>query len=182
MTTEATATPAVTRFNSPRWRTGGFTVRLASHPTEPGRFLAAGVGAHTAWDVEGEGGPLPEAVTAESRHLNGAVFTPDGALAVLCYFHEVRVLRWPSGELVARLDEGGNVAVDVSDEHIFVAAGKTVTLHDRTGGSTDDLYESFSLTEFDGLDAAGPWTLVVSDHAYADKGVLEGWDLEITLK
>ncbi|MBD3335544.1 MAG: T9SS type A sorting domain-containing protein, partial [Candidatus Eisenbacteria bacterium] len=66
--------------------------------------------------------------------------------------------------------------------------GTTVTLHDRSGGSADNLvgwYPS-ELTPAESLDAFigettdGTWTLFVSDNAGADLGTLNEWCLRIT--
>lgn len=58
--------------------------------------------------------------------------------------------------------------------------GQEVTLHERDGGSADDLKKTFAVTAFDGSDAAGTWTLVVADEAISDKGTLNAWSLDIT--
>jgi subtilisin-like proprotein convertase family protein len=67
--------------------------------------------------------------------------------------------------------------------------GKTVVLHNRTGGSSGNLITSYpDLTLPDGpgsmddmhLDLAqGAWKLSVSDHQLRDQGVLRGWSLEV---
>ncbi len=58
--------------------------------------------------------------------------------------------------------------------------GGEVVLQERDGGSADDLKKTFSVTAFDGQDAAGTWTLVVADRAGADTGKLNSWQLDIT--
>ncbi len=58
-------------------------------------------------------------------------------------------------------------------------AGTTATLHNRTGGSTDNLNQSFPLSAFNGQNAAGTWTLSVSDQASIDVGTLNSWSLSI---
>ena len=50
-----------------------------------------------------------------------------------------------------------------------------VTLHDRAGGSDDDLRGTFELDDFDAEDRRGTWQLQVSDNAKADTGSLNGW-------
>ena len=57
--------------------------------------------------------------------------------------------------------------------------GEQVTLHNRQGGSADNLQETFVVTDFNGFDAAGTWRLLVSDHAGQDVGELNQWSLEI---
>lgn len=58
-------------------------------------------------------------------------------------------------------------------------AGRTVTLHDRAGGSADDLVQQFSVADFAGMDARGTWTLRVSDRAAADVGRLRGFTITV---
>jgi C1A family cysteine protease len=89
------------------------------------------------------------------------------------------------------VDDSGNIeslSVSVEITHTWrgdlyvtlVRDGHTVVLHDRTGGSADDLVETWTLTDFDGTDMAGTWRLEVADLARYDTGTLEGWALEIT--
>lgn len=59
-------------------------------------------------------------------------------------------------------------------------SGTEHVLHDRSGGSADDLRLTEDLGEvFDGESAVGDWTLHVSDHARLDVGRLESWRLEL---
>ncbi len=58
--------------------------------------------------------------------------------------------------------------------------GTQVKLHDRSGGSADNLRLSVSPDEFIGDDGAGTWTLRVIDTARLDLGVLEGWSISLT--
>lgn len=58
--------------------------------------------------------------------------------------------------------------------------GGEVVLHDRAGGSADDLKKTFAVTAFDGQDAAGTWQLVVQDKAKSDVGKLNSWKLALT--
>ena len=51
----------------------------------------------------------------------------------------------------------------------------------RTGGSADDLKETFSVTGFTGS-LTGPWTLKVEDNARLDTGTLNSWTLEVTTR
>jgi subtilisin-like proprotein convertase family protein len=63
-------------------------------------------------------------------------------------------------------------------------AGARVDLHNRDGGGTDNLVQTFtlqsvpSLATFLGKDIKGTWTLEVSDHARYDTGHLRRWSLE----
>ncbi len=53
-------------------------------------------------------------------------------------------------------------------------------LHDRSGGSADDLNQAFVISGVTGMRSGGVWQLVVSDHEAADTGVLRGWTIEMT--
>jgi subtilisin-like proprotein convertase family protein len=59
--------------------------------------------------------------------------------------------------------------------------GKTEVLHDRTGGSADDLKQSFDLPSFRGTNAAGDWKLTVFDVAGQDVGKLNGWSVNLVV-
>ena len=59
-------------------------------------------------------------------------------------------------------------------------AGTTVVLHNRSGGSADDIDQSFGSEAFNGEVATGDWTLSVSDNVGADTGTLNNWSMTIT--
>lgn len=59
-------------------------------------------------------------------------------------------------------------------------SGTEVTLRDRSGGSADNINETYSVTDFNGESGLGDWTLNVSDHAGADVGTLDSWTLDLT--
>jgi len=59
-------------------------------------------------------------------------------------------------------------------------AGVTATLFDQQDGAADDLVRTFDLSNFDGKEASGIWTLTVVDHANADTGTLQSWSLDLT--
>jgi serine protease len=80
------------------------------------------------------------------------------------------------------------VECNVNITHTFIGdlivklispTGTEVILHNREGGSADDLHTTYHPVEFKGEDTAGPWTLAVSDVVYADEGTLDGWTLTI---
>jgi len=58
--------------------------------------------------------------------------------------------------------------------------GSALTLHNKSGGSGDNVIISKSYTNFNGEDPTGIWTLKVSDHANADQGNLNYWSIQIT--
>ncbi|GHG87612.1 S8 family serine peptidase [Comamonas sp. JC664] len=57
-------------------------------------------------------------------------------------------------------------------------SGKTETIHNRTGGSADDIKGSFDLSAFKGESTKGTWTLSVEDKARRDTGTLKSWSLD----
>ena len=67
-------------------------------------------------------------------------------------------------------------------------SGGAAVLHDRGGGSADDLIRSYTtadtpgLTPFVGEEALGVWTLAVADLEGRDVGTLRRWALEIDLE
>ena len=92
----------------------------------------------------------------------------------------------------------GDINVQVALTHTWIGdltltlvapGGQIVTLHNRSGSSADDIntiYDSVTpvdgpgtLGMFDGQNAVGNWTLVVTDTAGQDLGVLNRWSLII---
>jgi subtilisin-like proprotein convertase family protein len=77
----------------------------------------------------------------------------------------------------------------VGDLHVRVVspAGTPVTLHARTGGSSDDIHAWFDddrapaepLSRLSGEDAAGTWTLEVRDGVPFNTGTLSAWSLRV---
>ncbi len=70
-------------------------------------------------------------------------------------------------------------------------AGTTVRLHNRTGGSTDNIVGTYdqsatlvpdgpgSLSDFNGETPLGNWILTVSDNDAIDSGMLNGWAIKL---
>lgn len=82
---------------------------------------------------------------------------------------------------------GVNADVDIS--HTWIGdlvvtltspAGTQVALHNREGGSADDIVKSWDLSAFNGEMATGTWTLSVSDNVGADTGTLNNWGMVIS--
>jgi subtilisin-like proprotein convertase family protein len=79
------------------------------------------------------------------------------------------------------------IKVEVDIQHTFIgdlkvvliAGGHEVVLHDRSGGSADNIQRTFTVTEFAGINSAGSWELFVSDHANSDVGRIAKWKLSI---
>jgi subtilisin-like proprotein convertase family protein len=60
-------------------------------------------------------------------------------------------------------------------------SGTTYILHNRSGGSTNNVVISnLSLSTFNGQPAWGHWKLKVSDHASWDTGQINSWSLTVT--
>lgn len=57
--------------------------------------------------------------------------------------------------------------------------GVSRTIHNREGGSADNIVRTIAVPGFDGLDPSGNWTLRVSDTARADTGRLVSWRLVV---
>lgn len=56
-----------------------------------------------------------------------------------------------------------------------------IILHEREGGSEDGLKTTFRTEAFNGVPAAGMWTLTVADLAAQDTGRLNSWAIELEL-
>ncbi len=91
---------------------------------------------------------------------------------------------------VSQPGSAGLVTVRADIAHTYIGdltvtitspSGTSVTLHDKAGGSTDNLAKTWSLTDFVGQEITGDWTLKVVDSAGSDTGTLNGWDLSIQL-
>jgi subtilisin family serine protease len=80
----------------------------------------------------------------------------------------------------------GAYQVEIHIEHTWIGdltvtvttpAGTTLTLHDQSGGSTDDLHGVYTYNGA-GVAADGTWTLTVTDNASLDTGHLDSWSLQ----
>ncbi len=80
-----------------------------------------------------------------------------------------------------------NVSVTVDITHPYIGdlmvvlehGGVSRTLHNREGGSADNIRRTFNVVGFEGAAANGAWTLRVSDHAGQDVGTLTSWSLAV---
>jgi hypothetical protein len=93
-------------------------------------------------------------------------------------------------ESVIEIAEAGaikelSVELDVSHSYIgdlvvqLQHGGKTVTLHNKAGGSSDDIKKTFAVPGFKDAERGGEWKLIVSDQARADTGTLNRWALVV---
>ena len=110
----------------------------------------------------------------------------------------------PAGVSTQLLVTDGDVLVDVNVDidmthtwkgdlivELTSPAGTTVRLHNRTGSSTDNIITNYdlvtatdgpgSMTDFDGENPVGLWTLFISDNAGGDTGTLNEWCLNVTV-
>lgn len=89
----------------------------------------------------------------------------------------------------------GTVRVTVDITHTYIGdlrisvrspSGRNVTLHDRAGGSADNILQTYdaasvpALATFAGEPTAGTWTLFVADLEGRDVGKLNRWELSMT--
>jgi len=85
-----------------------------------------------------------------------------------------------------------SVSVDITHTYkedlvvvLFAPSGQRVNLHNKSGGSADNILETYSPATTPGLNTflqqpiQGDWRLHISDHAGADKGKLNRWQLKI---
>jgi hypothetical protein len=80
----------------------------------------------------------------------------------------------------------GNASLDLDLQHTYrgdlrvelvTPLGQSVVIHDREGGSKNDLKGRYPLALPPGTRAPGVWRLVISDHAARDVGTLHRWTL-----
>lgn len=81
-----------------------------------------------------------------------------------------------------------SVTVSVNISHSWIGdlvvklvspTGKVHTLHNREGGSADNIVKSWTLETFNGEPINGDWKLQVSDNVSLDAGTLNQWALNI---
>ncbi len=78
------------------------------------------------------------------------------------------------------------VAVDIEHTYIgdllvFVEKdGQRHVLHERAGGSRDNLKKRFDLPQLQGASGNGTWALTIIDNARIDTGKLKAWSVELT--
>ncbi len=90
-----------------------------------------------------------------------------------------------------------NITVDLNIEHSYIGdlrvllispAGEVVMLHDREGGSSDNIKNNFNIDTLPALNAfisdqiQGDWTLRITDSARIDTGTLVSWGLKFAVQ
>lgn len=82
-----------------------------------------------------------------------------------------------------------NVACHVKITHTFIGDltvtlrhpdGTEVVLHNRTGGSIDNIDQVYNSSAFNGKNSTGTWKLIVKDLAANDTGTLDNFDISPT--
>ncbi len=83
----------------------------------------------------------------------------------------------------------GTMTAEVHITHTFIGDlqvsligpnGQSVFLHNRTGGGTDNINQTYTVTAFAGQSTQGEWKLLVADRASLDSGNLVSWTLRAT--
>ncbi|MDD8059272.1 S8 family serine peptidase [Shewanella metallivivens] len=86
---------------------------------------------------------------------------------------------------VTRTGNSGTVSVSVGVVHTYIGdlsiqlispTGQTVVLHNKTGGGTDNLNQTYS-ANMTGVESSGIWTLKAVDSARRDTGYIDTWSL-----
>jgi len=165
-------------------------------PFDRGVFVDNGLadGSWSPWF--GHGRVDAAAAVAEARRLAG------GHTTIQTYRQaSVPVLHIPDNDPAGVRDNirftdsatAGSIKVTVDITHTYIGdlrlaltapSGTTVVLHERNGGSTNDLKKTFDSSNTPGLAALqgqnipGNWTLFVQDLAAVDTGLLNRWEIE----
>ncbi|GGP53399.1 peptidase S8 [Shewanella algicola] len=86
---------------------------------------------------------------------------------------------------VSRTGDSGTVSVSLGVIHTYIGdlkvqlsspSGQTVVLHNNTGGSTDNISQTYS-ANMTGIESSGVWTLKAVDNANRDTGYIDTWSL-----
>ncbi len=160
------------------WGTTRFGV---THPSGAGygylsmRYVDDYGSAYTS-DVPTVTPPTPPPATGDRFEARPAAGIPDGNRTGIT-----------SDVTATGTGKSGRVTVTVDITHPYAGdlvlklthGGKTVTLQDQQGGADDDLKKTFTVTDFQDADRAGPWTLTVADVAAQDVGTLNLWSVQL---
>ncbi len=171
---------------------------------------------HAVWEASPSYGMGPAARTAGANTVSGAVadFTvpprpvpepePEPDPGQIVAGAASPMLSIPDNDLAGvsstiDLPDAGDIAtlqVSVDIRHPYrgdlvvtlsAPDGRLVPLHNRAGGSADDVRQAWrsdahtGLAQLVGMPTAGTWTLMVTDRAPRDLGTLNEWSLEATV-
>ncbi|MFS8978260.1 proprotein convertase P-domain-containing protein [Cupriavidus necator] len=174
--------------------------KILDHNPDPqlgNRFGTYNGAGHSQWFGFGRVNAF-QAVTEALRRLEGAVRqTVRGSSSPALSIPD----NDPDGTRdTIHIGDAGNVAsikVSVDISHAFIGdlrltltspSGRQVVLHDRNGGSADNIRRSYDaastpvLSALAGEPLHGDWMLWVQDLAASDLGTLLRWELEITIR
>ncbi|MFH2009001.1 MAG: proprotein convertase P-domain-containing protein [bacterium] len=130
-------------------------------------------------DAACAGDPACQSSQTVTETNNTPVDIPDNSSAGIESFIEIT----QTGQI-------SSLAVDVNITHTFRAdlivklrhpGGTEVTLHNQEGLGEQNLVRRYTPPDWNGMDAAGTWTLVVIDDAAQDVGTLNSWGLELEI-
>ncbi len=89
----------------------------------------------------------------------------------------------------ANITDISNFTVTVNISHtykgdlivkLYSPSGKEFLIHNRAGGSADNVIGTFSTTVFNGDNASGQWRLFASDNARYDTGTINSWKIDFS--
>ena len=174
-------------------------VSLSATTAQPGQSLTLDVttSAETAWGnyqftitgTDAASGELVKSVNASlsvlPQGLQDYDFSNNELIAIPDNNAEgiASVINVPQQGFVFGADVGVNITHTWQGDLLVKLRspqGTEHTLHNRTGGSADDLVQSWQTDAFNGEAMQGDWTLLVSDNAGLDTGSLNSWDLTLT--
>lgn len=174
-------------------------VSLSASTAQPGQSLTLDVatGAETAWGnyqftitgTDAASGELVKSVNASlsvlPQGLQDYDFSNNELIAIPDNNAEgiASTINVPQQGFVFGADVGVNITHTWQGDLLVKLRspqGTEHTLHNRTGGSADDLVQSWQTDAFNGEAMQGDWTLLVSDNAGLDTGSLNSWDLTLT--
>jgi len=151
--------------------TGEWTLQVSDH-------YGADTGTLNTWKIEfimGEADPVSDTVIEDYNNDNSADIPDNNADGINSYID---------------IDADGQVkglelAVDIehtylSDLEVTLKKGQiSKVIHNREGGSEDDLKRTYKIDEFNGAEIKGRWYLRIRDLAHLDTGKRLSWTLKI---
>ncbi|MFJ4293627.1 proprotein convertase P-domain-containing protein [Cupriavidus sp. NPDC089707] len=174
--------------------------KIPDHNPDPqlgNRFGAYNGDGHSQWFGFGRVNAF-QAVTEALRRLEGATgktVRESSAPAISIPDNDIDGTR----DTIQIGDTGSLASIKVSVDigHTFIGdlrlilispSGRQVVLHDRNGGSADNIRRNYdaastpALSALSGEPIDGDWVLWVQDLATSDRGTLHRWELEITTR
>jgi subtilisin-like proprotein convertase family protein len=138
------------------------------------------------------------AAVAEALRLKGGTIINDGTITQTSTPSKSIPDNNPAGITdVININGAGTVAslkIDLNVAHTYIGdliikiispRGTSVVLHNRNGGSADNINKTYDLqntpllSTFNGEPASGNWTLALADVASADTGKINSWTLHV---